>query len=120
MDKFQYVRQMERAEYSTLLYAIENYARQINSLFSQFKPHDDRYPEGERADALYTCFYVLKTLMIMLHPFVPKTMDRLRQTLNLSAEVLRVAELGQPIEAGHAIGEMGTFFPAAAEEEGGG
>lgn len=115
-----YVRQMERAEYSTLLYAIENYARQINSLFSQFKPHDDRYPEGERADALYTCFYVLKTLMIMLHPFVPKTMDRLRQTLNLSAEVLRVAELGQPIEAGHAIGEMGTFFPAAAEEEGGG
>ncbi|MDQ3233710.1 MAG: class I tRNA ligase family protein, partial [Pseudobdellovibrionaceae bacterium] len=37
-----YLRSMERAEYSTLLFAIENYARQINSLFTQFKPHDDR------------------------------------------------------------------------------
>ncbi len=37
-----YTRQMERAEYSTLLYAIENYARQINSLFTQFKTHNHR------------------------------------------------------------------------------
>ena len=40
-----YFKSMERAEYSTLLYAIENYARQINSMFTQFKPHDDRFPE---------------------------------------------------------------------------
>ena len=67
-----YMRQMEKAEYSTLLYAIENYARQINSLFSQFKPHDDRFPLEERQDALYTSFFILKNLMIMLYPFAPK------------------------------------------------
>jgi methionyl-tRNA synthetase len=54
-----YLKAMPRAEYGQLLFAIENYARQINSLFTQFKPHDDRHPEAERADALFTCFYVL-------------------------------------------------------------
>ena len=106
-----YVKQMERAEYSTLLYAIENYARQINSLFTQYKPHDDRFPEKERKDALYSCFYILKNLMIMLYPFVPHTMERLRESLNLPKEVFSVDELGKPINHGHKIGEMRRFFP---------
>lgn len=111
-----YVKQMERAEYSTLLYAIENYARQINSLFTQYKPHDDRFPEQERADALYSCFYILKTLMIMLNPFAPKTMDRLRQSMNLPKEVMSVDELGEPVASGHEIAsEMQSFFPTVEE-----
>jgi methionyl-tRNA synthetase len=109
-----YVRAMEKAEYSNLLFAIENYARQINSLFTQYKPHDDRFPETERKDALYTCFYVLKTMMIMLYPFVPETMDKLRQSLKLDPSVFKIDELGQPIPAGHAIGEKQQFFPAMA------
>lgn len=107
-----YFKSMEKAEYSTLLFALENYARQINSLFTQFKPHDDRADATERADALYSCFYVLKNLMIMLHPFVPATMERLRQSLKLPEDVFRIDELGVPIPAGHAIGEKGTYFPA--------
>ena len=39
---------------------IENYARIINGLFAQFKPHDDRYDFQERKDALYSSFYILK------------------------------------------------------------
>lgn len=111
-----YLKSMDKAEYSTLLYAIENYARQINSLFTQFKPHDDRAPEKERRDALYSCFYVLKNLMIMLYPFVPATMDRLRESLSLPPEVFTVDELGKPIPAGHAIGQKQAFFPAVAEK----
>jgi methionyl-tRNA synthetase len=111
----QYAKQMEKAEYSTLLFAIENYARQINSLFTQFKPHDDRFPEEARRNALYSCFYVLKNIMIMLHPFVPETMDRLRETLRLDPSVFRVDELGKPIPAGHEIGPKQTYFPAVAE-----
>lgn len=107
-----YVRAMGKAEYSTLLYAIENYARQINSLFTQFKPHDDRHPEEARRNALYSSFYVLKTLLIMLRPFVPDTMDRLREALRLPPEVFRVEELGTPIAAGHELGPNGTYFPA--------
>ncbi|MGK5082595.1 class I tRNA ligase family protein [Bdellovibrionota bacterium FG-1] len=107
-----YLKCMERAEYSTLLYAIENYARTINSLFTQFKPHDDRFPEEERRNALFGCFYVLKNLMIMLYPFVPETMEKLRQSLRLPPEVFRVDELGTPIAAGHEIGEKQVFFPA--------
>src|SRR3954471_17955390 len=82
-----YLRSMQKGDYSTLLGQIENYARQINSLFTQYKPHDDRFPEQERRDALFTCFYVLKNLMIMLYPFVPETMDKLRETLQLPAAV---------------------------------
>jgi methionyl-tRNA synthetase len=108
-----YVNAMQRAEYSTLLYDIEIYARQINSLFSQHKPHDDRFPEEGRRNALYSSFYVLKTLMIMLHPFVPQTMERVRASLNLPADVFRVEELGTPIPAGHRIGQMQSYFPAA-------
>ena len=104
---------MERADYSTLLYAIENYARVINSMFSQYKPHDDRFPEQERADALYSSFYILKNLMIMLYPFAPKTITRLRESLNLDESVLSIDELGKPIEAGHKIGELKEYFPAA-------
>ncbi len=115
-----YFRSMERAEYSTLLYLIENYARQINSMFTQYKPHDDRFPEDVRRNALFSCFYVLKNLMIMLYPFVPETMDRLRQSLNLPENVFRVDELGKPIPAGHVIGQKQPFFPAVsgvAEQE---
>lgn len=108
-----YLKSMEKAEYSTLLYAIENYARSINSMFTQFKPHDDRFPEDQRRDALFTCFYVLKNIMIMLYPFVPSTMEKLRESLNLPKNVFRVEELGVPIPAGHNIGQKQEFFPPA-------
>ena len=107
-----YLRSMERAEYATLLNAVENYARQINSIFTQFKPHDDRQPEDTRRNALYSSFYVLKNLMIMLYPFVPETMDKLRVSLNLPESVFSIDELGVPMPAGHQISEMQSFFPA--------
>jgi methionyl-tRNA synthetase len=108
-----YLKSMEKAEYSTLLYAIENYARSINSMFTQFKPHDDRFPEDQRRDALFTCFYVLKNIMIMLYPFVPSTMDKVRESLNLPKDIFKVDELGVPIQAGHQIGQKQEFFPPA-------
>ncbi|MFN7683937.1 MAG: methionine--tRNA ligase [Oligoflexia bacterium] len=111
-----YVKAMDRADYANLLGAIENYARSINSLFTQFKPHDDRFPEEQRRDALYSCFYVLKNLMILLYPFVPETMDRLRQSLNLDPSVFKLDELGRPIPGGHRIGAKQQYFPAVAGE----
>ena len=110
-----YLRAMERAEYATLLNVIENYARVINSLFTQYKPHDDRFPESGRRDALYSSFYVLKTLMIMLRPFVPETMDRLREALRLESDIFDINELGRPIQSGHMIGAKQQFFPAVSE-----
>lgn len=110
-----YLRSMERAEYSTLLYAIENYARSINSQFTQFKPHDDRAPYEQRANALFSCFYVLKNIMIMLYPFVPETMNRLRISLNLPESIFTVDELGVAIPAHHQIGEQLQYFPAVAQ-----
>ncbi len=112
-----YVKGMERAEYSTLLFEIENYARIINSLFTQHKPHDDRYPEEPRRNALFSSFYVLKSLMIMLYPFVPSTMERLRESLNLPADVWTIDQLGTPIPAGHEIGRKQVYFPAVAEPD---
>jgi methionyl-tRNA synthetase len=112
-----YVKGMDKSEYSNLLGAIENYARSINSMFTQFKPHDDRFPEEARKNALYTCFYVLKNIMIMLYPFVPETMDRLRQSLNLPPEVFTIDELGKPIPGGHEIGQKLQYFPAVAGAE---
>jgi methionyl-tRNA synthetase len=106
-----YLRAMDRADYPNLLFEIENYARIVNSLFSQFKPHDDRHPLESRSNALYTSFYVLKNLMIMLYPFVPTTMDRLRETLRLPPEVFRLDELGKPIPAGHELGQNQKYFP---------
>ena len=111
-----YVNAMTRAEYSTLLYDIEVYARLINSLFTQFKPHDDRFPETERRNALYSAFYVLKTLMIMLYPFVPETMNRVRESLDLPMDVFRVDELGIPMAAGHRIGAQQEYFPAVVAD----
>ena len=112
-----YMKQMEKAEYSTLLFAIENYARQVNSLFTQFKPHDDRFDLEQRKDALFSCFYVLKNIMIMLYPFVPSTMDRLRESLNLPVSVLSIDELGVAIPAGHKINSKGHYFPAVENSE---
>jgi methionyl-tRNA synthetase len=112
-----YIRSMERAEYATLLNVIENYARTINSLFTQFKPHDDRYPEPGRRDALYSSFYVLKTLMIMLYPFVPQAMERLRESLRLEPSVFRIEELGRPVAPGHEIGVKQQYFPAVSESD---
>jgi methionyl-tRNA synthetase len=109
-----YLRSMQKGDYSTLLGQIENYARQINSLFTQFKPHDDRGVEADRKDALYTCFYVLKNLMIMLAPFAPSTMNELRKSLNLPESVMRAEELGTGIPSGHKINAKGIYFPAVA------
>ena len=106
-----YVGAMNKAEYHSMLYALENYARKINSLFTRFKPHDDRFPEKERKDALYSSFLILKTLMIMLYPFTPTTMDRLREVLRLPPEVFSVDELGTPMPAGHEVGENVSYFP---------
>jgi methionyl-tRNA synthetase len=108
---------MDRADWPTLLFAIENYARTINSLFTQYKPHDDRHPEEGRRNALYSAFYVLKNLMIMLYPFVPTTMDRLRESLRLNPDVFRVDELGTPIPAGHEVGPKQTYFPPARQTD---
>ena len=49
--------------------------------------------------------------MIMLYPFVPSTMDKLRESLNLPKNVFMVDELGIPMPAGHIIGEKQEFFP---------
>jgi methionyl-tRNA synthetase len=110
-----YLRSMQKGDYSTLLGQIENYARQINSLFTQFKPHDDRGVEADRKDALFTCFYVLKNLMIMLAPFAPATMNEVRKTLNLPESVMSADELGTGIPAGHKINAKGVYFPAVAD-----
>ena len=110
-----WVRGMERADYPTMLYEVENYARTINSLFNQYKPHDDRRPEDSRRDALFSSFHVLKNLMIMLYPFAPSTMDRLRESLRLPPEALRVDELGVPLPAGHEVGPKQPFFPGDAD-----
>ncbi|MEA9357606.1 class I tRNA ligase family protein [Bacteriovorax sp. PP10] len=107
-----YVKNMEKADHITLLGQIENYARLINSMFVQYKPHDDRHDETERKDALFTCFYILKNLMIMLHPFVPATMEKVRLSLNLPEDVFSIDELGKPIPAGHAIGQKQQYFAA--------
>ncbi len=112
-----YLKNMEKADYITLLGQIENYARLINSLFVQHKPHDDRFPEQERKDALYSCFYVLKNLMLMLHPFVPATMEKVRQSLNLPETVFSIDELGVAIPAGHAIGQKLEYFPHVSGSE---
>jgi len=106
-----YVKAMDRSDHPSLLFEIDNYARTINSLFTQYKPHDDRHPEGPRRDALYTSFYVLKTLMIMLYPFAPETMERLRDSLRLPPTVFRIDELGTPIPAGHEVGPKQPYFP---------
>ncbi len=110
-----FVKAMDRADYPNLLYEIENYARVINSLFTQHKPHDDRHPEEARRDALYSSFYVLKSLMIMLYPFVPETMERLRESLRLGEDVWSVDQLGTPLPAGHELGAKGKYFPAVAD-----
>jgi methionyl-tRNA synthetase len=59
---------------------------------------------------------VLKSLMIMLYPFVPETMERLRVSLNLPEDVWSIDQLGTPIPAGHEIGAKGTYFPAVDEK----
>jgi methionyl-tRNA synthetase len=107
-----YVKNMEKAEHITLLGQIENYARLINSFFVQYKPHDDRAELEGRKDALYSSFYVLKNLMIMLYPFAPQTMDRVRLSLNLPESVFNIDELGTPISAGHIIGQKSNYFPS--------
>lgn len=107
-----YVKNMEKAEYLTLLGQIENYARLVNGLFVQYKPHDDRAELEGRKDALYSSFYILKNLMIMLYPFVPQTMERVRKSLNLPESVFSVDELGTGISAGHAIGQKAQYFAA--------
>lgn len=112
-----YLKGMLRAEYAKLLFAVENYARHINSLFAQFKPHDDRYPEAERIDALYSSFYVLKNLVIMLSPFAPSTIERLRISLNLKEDIYQIDKLAESVDPGHEIGEMSEFFPAVSESE---
>lgn len=107
-----YVKNMEKAEHITLLGQIENYARLINSFFVQYKPHDDRAELEGRKDALYSSFYVLKNLMIMLYPFAPQTMDRVRLSLNLPESVFNIDELGTPISAGHIVGQKSNYFPS--------
>ena len=112
-----YLRSMQKGDYAVLLGQIENYARQINSLFTQYKPHDDRAPEEGRKDALYTGFYVLKNLMIMLCPFVPFTMNEVRKSLNLPESVFSANELGTGLPAGHKINAKGIYFPTVENSE---
>jgi methionyl-tRNA synthetase len=50
--------------------------------------------------------------MIMLYPFVPQTMEKVRESLRLPESVWSVDELGTGIPAGHLIGEKGNYFPS--------
>jgi len=80
------------------------------------KPHDDRHDEHERTDGLYSSFFILKNLIIMLHPFVPETVDKVRVSLNLPESIYSIEELGKPMEVGHKIGELQEFFRAVPED----
>jgi methionyl-tRNA synthetase len=106
-----YTKAMEKSSHPGLLTDVENYARHITSLFAQHKPHDDRFPLQARKDALFTGLYVLKNLMIMLYPFVPSTMERVRQSLGLPSSVFSIDELGVPLPAGHPLGAQTEYFP---------
>ena len=106
-----YLKMMEKGDFPKILFMIENYARIINGLFAQFKPHDDRHDEAERRDALFSSFYILKNVMIMLHPFVPETMEKLRGTLNLPESVYSINEFGKEVPAGHEIKAQESYFP---------
>ena len=111
-----YTRFMERGEYPKALGAVENYARIVNGLFNQFKPHDDRFEEEQRVDALYSSFYILRNLVIMLSPFAPETMEKLRKSLNLDESVYSIDELGKEFPADHTIGEQVEYFPVVKED----
>lgn len=111
-----YVKNMEKADYITLLGQIENYARLINSLFVQYKPHDDRAELEGRKDGLYSSFYVLKNLMIMLYPFAPQTMERVRESLGLGKEVWSVDQLGVEFVPGSNINTKTKYFPSNEED----
>ena len=112
-----YVKNMEKADYITLLGQIENYARLINSIFVQYKPHDDRADLEGRKDGLYSSFYVLKNLMIMLYPFAPQTMERVRESLGLGEEVWSVDQLGTGIDIGHSVNTKGVYFPSGEGQD---
>lgn len=115
-----YMKNMDRAEYPDLLFVIESYARLINKLFAKYKPHDDRHPEESRRDALFSSFFILKNLLIMLYPFAPTTMERLRESLRLPASIYSIDELGKPIAAGHEVGPVQAYFesvPGAQSED---
>lgn len=112
-----YIKSMKHANYPNLLYELENYARKINSLFTKYKPHDDRHPEEQRKNALFSAFYLLKNLMIMLYPFVPGAMTRLRESLQLPETVLSIDELGTGLPAGHQVGQKQVYFPAVVTSE---
>jgi methionyl-tRNA synthetase len=107
-----YLKMMEKGDFPKILFMIENYTRIINGLFAQFKPHDDRHDEQERKDALFSSFFILKNVMIMLHPFVPSTMEKLRSTLNLNDDVYQISEFGKPINDGHKINPQTSYFPS--------
>jgi methionyl-tRNA synthetase len=106
-----YLNAMSKGEYGKLLFAVENYARLINSYFTQYKPHDDRQDLVSRSEALFNCFYILKNTMIMLYPFVPETMNKLRVSLNLAESIFNIDELKNELKAGHEIGEQTDYFP---------
>jgi methionyl-tRNA synthetase len=112
-----YIKSMKLANYPNMLYELENFARKINTLFNKYKPHDDRHPEEQRRNALYSAFYLLKSLMIMLHPFVPDAMERLRQSLRLPPDVFSIDQLGTPIPAGHQVGEKQEYFPPVTDPD---
>jgi len=113
----QYTKFMEKAEYPKALGALENYARIINGLFNQFKPHDDRFPMEDRVDALYSSFYILRNILVMLSPFAPETMEKLRLSLNLPETVFSIDELIKEFPENHKIGEQSEYFPAVKEDE---
>ena len=102
-----------------MLFEVENYARIINSLFAQYKPHDDRHPEEGRRNALFSAFYVLKNLMIMLYPFVPGTMElAARNRCGCRPPPSPSTSSGIPIPAGHAPSDQkGDYFPVPAGME---
>ncbi len=107
-----YTRFMERAEYAKALGALENYARIINSLFNVYKPHDDRMPEQDRIDALYSSFYILKNILIMIYPFAPETMEKLRKSLNLDETIYSIDNLAIDFPANHKISDQVEYFPS--------
>ena len=111
-----YQKMMARADYPDLLGLVENYARVINKLFANHKPHDDRFPEEERKDALFSAFFVLKSLVIMLYPFAPETVDKVRVCLNLPESIYSTDQLATPIEPGHEVSPLVEFFPPVEDE----
>ena len=96
---FAYERAMSKHEFHLAVDAAAAYIRDINKLWTTYRPYADDCEGEVRDQAMLDAFYMVRIAVVLMHPIAPVGTEKVREQLGLGTELWDWAHIFEPLDA---------------------